>query len=114
MRHLLFLFAFILVPWQILGQGTQENHSESYSEEHTTPYICSILQDTAYIQNETFVSDTTIVASYIEAGYNVTTSKPQGAVVIQSGKTTLKGSGGVTLKNSFTVNVGASLEINNE
>lgn len=112
MKQLLFLYAFILFPWQMLGQRTEEIQSVLNLVEHTVSDVSPLY--TVYIQNETFVNDTTFIANYIEAGYDVTTSKPQGAVVIHGGKATLIGSGGITLKNCFTVDVGASLEIKNE
>ena len=48
---------------------------------------------------------------YVFAGSNVTTSKPQGEVVIQSGNVEFHGQNSVTLKNDFTVQEGATLKI---
>lgn len=45
------------------------------------------------------------------AGSNVTTTKPNGLVEINKGKTKIKGTNGVTISNSFEVKAGASLEI---
>ena len=39
------------------------------------------------------------------------TNKPYGPVEINSGKTTIEGTNGVTINNNFEVKTGASLEI---
>ena len=74
------------------------------------PYIATC-GNTVYMQNEIVNRDYEIFSSQTLAGRDVTTSKPNGSVEIRAGKTTIKSENGVTLKNSFEVRKGASLEI---
>ena len=48
----------------------------------------------------------------MDAGHDVTTEKPEGPVVIESGADVrMHGTNGVYIKNSFEVKKGATLEI---
>jgi len=67
--------------------------------------------NTVYMQNEIVNRDYEIISCQTLAGRDVTASKPNGPVEIKTGKTTIKSENGVTLKNSFEVRKGASLEI---
>lgn len=44
-------------------------------------------------------------------GRNVTTTKPQGPVIVEKDQMTIKAPNGVTLKNNFSLKKGASLVI---
>jgi hypothetical protein len=65
-----------------------------------------------YIQNEDITLDKYVTATNILAGYSVTTSKPQGPVVIESGSSvTFDASNDVTIQYNFEVELGAELVI---
>jgi hypothetical protein len=74
------------------------------------PFVASC-SSTAYIQNETITGNYNVVSGYVYAGRDVTTSQPQGDVVIQSGNVEIYGKNGVTIKNNFAVQEGATLKI---
>lgn len=75
-------------------------------------YIPFIYSSDCYIQNETFLGISTINASCIWAGNNVTTSKSSGPVVIQSGANVILNADGETiLSNGFEVQTGAQFEV---
>lgn len=74
------------------------------------PFV-AFCRNTEYLQNETITGDFNIVAGNVYAGSNVTTAKPQGPVLIQSGNVDIYGSNGVTIKNDFEVQEGATLKI---
>lgn len=74
------------------------------------PYIFHV-RNSEFIQNETFETDTRIVGNNIQIGRNVTSLIDEGAVVIESGKTTVSYSGEVFIKNSFEVKKGAEFVI---
>ena len=76
------------------------------------PYIARV-GSSVYLQNETIANDLHIFSTTTYAGHDVTISKPQGPVVIETGKVSIKSQGTVTLKNSFEVKTGAELEIIN-
>lgn len=64
-----------------------------------------------YIQNQTFTINDYLTGFNIFAGTNVTTSKPQGPVIIQSGANVVfDGDGDVTLDKGFEVQLGAGFE----
>lgn len=70
-----------------------------------------VLNQSGYIQNETFDGQNLIVSDEATIGSNVTTTKEEGPVTICSGKTTIITSNGVTIKNDFETAAGAELEI---
>ena len=74
------------------------------------PYIAEVYQ-TLYIQNKQFENDTSIVANDVIIGSDVTDATDYGPVSVESGKTTINKGNKVIIKNNFTVNKGASLEI---
>lgn len=74
------------------------------------PYLTTIYR-LPYIQNETITSDVTEVSENVWIGSDVTTSLPQGPVIIESGKTTIQVDDSVTIKNNFEVQHGAEFEI---
>lgn len=74
------------------------------------PYIAKC-GNTVYLQNESIKGDYQIFSNQTFAGSNVTTNKPNGPIEIIKGKTTIIGTNGVTINNSFEVKSGASLEI---
>lgn len=67
---------------------------------------------TIFIQNDTITDDISYEAPTIKVGSNVTTTKPNGEVIISSGVTRLKGNN-VELSSGTTIEIGAHLEINN-
>lgn len=95
--------------------------SASYSNLTDENYICITKKgyipyfakcgNTVYMQDESINRDYAVFSNQIIAGSNVTTTKPNGPVEINKGKTTIKGTNGVTINNSFEVKAGASLEI---
>jgi hypothetical protein len=74
------------------------------------PFVATC-SNTAFIQNDTITNNYNVVSEYIYAGRDVTTSKPQGEVVVQNGNVELHGKDGVTIKNGFTIQKGATLKI---
>jgi hypothetical protein len=73
------------------------------------PYIMEY-KDTIYIQNESLNGNNTFSARNVFIGRDVTTTKPQGPVEIESGNTIIKAKN-VTIKNNFEVTLGAELNI---
>lgn len=74
------------------------------------PFVATCCS-TAYIQNEIVTGNYNVVSEYVYAGSDVTTSIPQGEVVIQSGNVEIHGKNGVTIKNDFEVHEGSTLKI---
>jgi hypothetical protein len=75
------------------------------------PYIKS--PDDIYIQNYTFSNSAYISGVNIKMGSNVTTTKTQGPVIIQSGTSIVfKCSNLLEIKDGFELQSGASFEIN--
>lgn len=72
-----------------------------------SPYLMTFSND-SYIQDETFDGMTRIVSNNVNIGRNVTTLKPEGPVVINSGETSVSTSNNVTIKNDFEVKLGAT------
>lgn len=74
------------------------------------PYI-ETFSNEAYIQNEVFDGDATIISDDIHIGKNITPLKPEGPVTIERGHTTIEHTTGVTIHDSFEVKTGATLLI---
>lgn len=74
------------------------------------PFV-AFCRNTEYLQNEAITGDLNIVAGNVYAGSDVTITKPQGPVLIQSGNVEIYGTNGVTIKNDFEVMEGATLKI---
>ena len=74
------------------------------------PYVTS-LRMSNYIQNMTFNGNQIVLSSQGLAGSDVTSSVPQGPVVVESGKSTFQFTDKFVIKNDFKVKSGASLEI---
>ena len=66
-----------------------------------------------FVQNEIIKGDAVIAGTPVEIGYDVTTAKEFGNVIIEPNArvTIYKGSGGITIKNGFECKKGAKLEI---
>lgn len=77
------------------------------SAHNKIPYIH---YDKLYIQNETISSDRYYNATSVEVGTNVTTSKPQGDVIFNSGNTAINAKS-VRIKPNTTINKGSIFEI---
>lgn len=68
--------------------------------------------NTTYIQNQTFTGTNLLTnVGNLYAGSNVTSTKPQGPVIIQSGTTTIDNPTSVTLSAGFEVKIGAVFQI---
>ena len=52
-----------------------------------------------------------MTATNIYIGSNVTNDRAQGPVVVENGKSTIRGKNGVTIENDFEVKLGATVEI---
>lgn len=74
------------------------------------PFV-AYCNNTEYLQNQSIAGDLNIVAGNVYAGSDVTSTKPQGPVLIQSGNVEIYGTNGVTIKNDFEVMEGATLKI---
>lgn len=100
---------------------TEAVNSQTYYIDNITCYVCitkpgfipyiAVVGNDVYIQNETYDNYAEIKAGNIFAGNNVTTSKPIGPVIIQSGNLKMNATNSVTLSNGFEVKHGAGLEI---
>lgn len=75
------------------------------------PYTASLVNQT-YIQNQTYTEDETVISGETYIGRDVTTSTPEGPVLVQSGTLTINSPKKVYIKNSFKVESGAKLRIN--
>ena len=67
--------------------------------------------DDTYVQNITYTGNQTITGKNIYIGKDVTRTKAEGPVVIQSGNTIFDAVNSVTIKNGFECKKGAILEI---
>lgn len=74
------------------------------------PLIIDDIEGT-YIQNEIYTENETVTGKNIYIGSDVTRSKPEGPVIIESGNTTFDATNTVTIKNDFECKKGAILEI---
>jgi len=76
------------------------------------PHI-TYCSSSGYIQNETLTGNSFYSASPLVIGYDVTTEKPYGNVVLKSGAklSIQKGVSGVTIKNGFECELGGELII---
>lgn len=68
--------------------------------------------DTIYVQNETFDGENKVFAKNIIIGKDVTSTKPEGPVVVSSGTTSFTGNN-IVIRNNFEVTSGASLRVGN-
>ena len=76
------------------------------------PYVAHINVEDHYIQNETFTENTYYLNSPVNIGNDVTSSKPNGDVVIDpSSKEGIVKGNGVLIKNGFECKKGASFVI---
>lgn len=75
------------------------------------PYKEIVSDNIAYLQNETFISDVSVMASLTSIGSDVTTNCTQGPVQVKSGKLSINRGNGVNIKNNFEVICGAEFEI---
>ena len=75
------------------------------------PLLATIHKNRVVLQNETVNNDKTIVANEVYIGSNVTAEKPQGPVIIESGKVNIRGLNNVTITKDFEVKQGAELII---
>lgn len=66
---------------------------------------------TYYLQNETITTNRHIAAQRTFVGSDVTATKPEGPVEVQSGNLSISIGNGVELKNNFIVKKGATLNI---
>lgn len=74
------------------------------------PFIVNIYRR-GFVQNDTIANESIVWSNQAMIGRDVTTAKPQGPVVVEKDKMTIKATNGVTIKNSFTLKKGASLVI---
>ena len=76
------------------------------------PYVFKVDYASDKVQNVTINMDTYYLESPISVGYNVDNALPLGNVTVKSGKSLhLNKTSGVTIKNGFTVEEGATLTI---
>ena len=90
--------------------GNQECVIVCISGHNKIPYID---EGIIYIQNKTINENVTYKANIIKVGSNVTPQQTSGPVVINNGKTVLKGNT-VEIHGDMIVPLGAELEIRNE
>ena len=76
----------------------------------TVPLIRMVCDNT-YLQNKTLTGSKSYTAPNVMIGSNVTNKVAQGAVVINSGSTTIKATEGVTITKDFEVKSGAVFNV---
>lgn len=98
---------------QNVTSWTFTNISEPYLVSITKHnYIPYLTNPNIYIQNELIYSDKYIYGNYFYAGNNVTTTIPQGPVIIKNGaNVTFDATYEVNLENGFEVELGGVFEI---
>jgi len=74
------------------------------------PYILNVYRS-GYVQNDTIANESIVWSDQAMIGRDVTTTKPQGPVVVEKDQMTIKAPQGVTIKNNFTLKKGATLVI---
>ena len=74
------------------------------------PFIVNIYRS-GFVQNDIIANESIVWSNEAWIGKNVTTTKPQGSVVVEKDQMTIKTPNGVTIKNNFTLKEGASLII---
>lgn len=74
------------------------------------PYIIN-LYNSGTIQNDSIANDAILWSNQAMIGRDVTTTKPQGPVVVEEGDIFIKAPQGTTIKNNFTLKKGATLTI---
>jgi len=74
------------------------------------PYISRVGSD-MFIQNETMMTNLNINANSVYIGSQVTSGKPYGPVIVESGKTKIKATTDVTIQGEFEVKVGAEFVV---
>ena len=86
-----------------------EGYYVTISKYNYIPYMYS---SDYYIQNETLIGTQIINATNVTAGSNITTSKPSGPVIIQSGANiTIDADENTIINDTFEVELGGALEI---
>lgn len=98
----------------VVSNATFTIPSNTYSVCVTKPgYIPyrAIVCNGNYIQNESFDCDTYVYSGQLSIGSDVTTAKPNGPVIIENGKTEIKATNSVYIKNDFEVKHGAYFSI---
>ena len=81
-----------------------------YGNNHI-PYH-GIIGPTVYLQNEIFDRDMNVTSDFTCIGYNVSSDRDEGAVILGNGSTVISSRLGVSISGGFEVKRGASLEIN--
>ncbi|MBR1474645.1 MAG: hypothetical protein IJ724_04540 [Muribaculaceae bacterium] len=75
------------------------------------PYIVEVSPH-VYIQDETLAGRRHIVGEQIDVGFDVTSTRPNGSVIVNGEEIILSGTKNVTIKNNFEVKKGSTLKIN--
>lgn len=95
----------------VSGQHPASKCNVCVTKENYVPYLCSLFL-TNVIQNETLTGKNRILNPYrIEIGRNIESHLQEGPVIIESGKTLVKNSQGVIIRNGFKVEKGASFVV---
>ncbi len=89
-----------------------EHYSLCVTKQDYVPFLKELYRNpdssgTYYIQDETIEEDRTYNVTSLKIGSDVTTDKPNGAVIIEDGCTTINAAGVVIIKNDFEVKQGA-------
>ncbi len=97
--------------------GIPNNCSLCITKPGYVPYVINLVDNLLvtnplYIQNETLQGENSYITGSAFIGRNVINSRPEGAVVIPNGKTTITATDGVVIKNDFKVERGAEFKIN--
>ena len=103
-------FEFVELENTAQFTGVDEDCYLCISKPGYIPYLARVGTN-VYLQNESIFRNLPIFSTNTYAGRNITSSKPQGPVVIESGKVTNTSQGSFTIQNNLEVKIGASLEI---
>ena len=84
------------------------------TKEGCIPYV-GVCAPVVHLQNEKIYGNYHVFSTTkTEIGRNIITSRDEGDIIIENGKTTIKAPQGVTIHDSFEVKLGAELEIMTE
>lgn len=105
---------YTIIPHVAIGTVLNLPPGHDYSVCATQPGFKPFLLNVyrrGFVQNDTIANESLVWSNQAMIGRDVTTTKPQGPVVVEKDQMTIKAPNGVTIKNNFTLKKGASLVI---
>lgn len=103
-------------------KNTYVNHQVTFKFPPRPCFVCvmrpgylpytTLLDETAYVQNETLTDGAVITADRVFTGHHVTDQKAPGDAVFESGEYVIRGKNGVTLDRGTIIKKGAQVSVN--